>query len=285
MEVWQEKFEEEEQFKGISGAKLASPTCPYCYGTGYIKLSSQQFSREDICQCVIENKRKYSVEQQVKQIFGKGQLSMTLANYDPGNKEENIAIHEGCVNYVENFPTFFDEGIGFILEGNAGSGKTHLAVGTLMAIIKRWSLTSTFERRRLQAIAISVPELFQLARERFNNPNIENVISTIMRADICLIDDIGAEKTADKDLQNVSWVTEQLYIILNYRINNNLPSLITTNHTTREISNKFDDRVSRRIVAKSATIWKPVRISKYLRPKKDYSDLLARPTKFTRGAS
>ena len=45
----------------------------------------------------------------------------------------------------------------------------------------------------------------------------------------------------------MSRVDEQLFLILDYRLNHNLPTIYTTNLNKRELASRVDDRVLRRL--------------------------------------
>jgi hypothetical protein len=45
----------------------------------------------------------------------------------------------------------------------------------------------------------------------------------------------------------MSWVDEQLFVILNHRLTQGLPTIYTTNLSQRELRERVDGRVSRRL--------------------------------------
>ena len=56
-----------------------------------------------------------------------------------------------------------------------------------------------------------------------------------------ILDDLGAEKPSD-------WVKEQLYVIINRRYENMLPTIITTNCTMNELKDRIGERTASRII-------------------------------------
>ena len=55
-----------------------------------------------------------------------------------------------------------------------------------------------------------------------------------------MIDDLGAEKTTD-------FVRQTLYYIVNEREQNELPIIVTSNYTLKDLAAKFDERISSRL--------------------------------------
>lgn len=263
----------EEAISGIDSIKYAYPKCEFCQGTGYVTIEDGgQFPLSQICGCVIENRRRHVAKIQIDKAFGLGKRSMTFSKYNPGNYKQNQQALQGCINYVKNWEAFRDAGIGFALQGTYGCGKTHLATATLISLVKKWSMA---DGQLLRPYSIATPLLFRLARERFENPKNEDVIAKAMNADILLLDDLGAERhNNSEDSANMSWVDEQLYTILDWRISNNLPTIYTTNCKASELARDFDPRVFRRLQTRTAAFWPIKEVPGTGIPDKKFTDLL-----------
>jgi DNA replication protein DnaC len=67
------------------------------------------------------------------------------------------------------------------------------------------------------------------------------LINKAETAPILILDDLGAEKISD-------WVREQLYIIINRRYENMLPTIVTTNCTTAELVERLGERTVSRLI-------------------------------------
>lgn len=115
------------------------------------------------------------------------------------------------------------------LFGDAGSGKTFLAA---MILKERW-------KKRLSGLFLSYPEfIFSIQTDYENKANLVNDYKTF---EGCLvIDDFGAEKMTD-------FVRQVSYLLINYREQNRLQTIITSNFTLDEIDSFIDRRVSSRI--------------------------------------
>lgn len=125
--------------------------------------------------------------------------------------------------YIENL----NESL--FLYGDSGSGKTFLSAMILKMIWKE-SGSGKF---------ISYPEfIYSIQTDYENNAG---TVDDIKKYQYCLvIDDFGAEKMTD-------FVRQISYLIINYREQNKLQTIITSNFTLDEIDKFVDRRVSSRI--------------------------------------
>jgi len=224
--------------EGLDVQSYADSLCPRCSGSGYISEDDGgALPRQHLCPCVLEGRRRAAADRRIIDLFGEGGARMTINTYQDGGIPENHTALECAKNYVQYWPKFREQGLGFALQGEAGAGKTHLATGTMIALIKRWDVRPFY---------MSVPEMLRLARKRFDDPQTADVMDRAMTADIYLLDDIGAEYHRG-GVEGMSWVDEQLFVILNHRLTQGLPTLYTTNLSKRDLSQRLDMRVSRRL--------------------------------------
>ena len=130
---------------------------------------------------------------------------------------------------------------GLMLVGPYGCGKTHLAA----AILHRCA------ENGLPGMFVVVPELLARIRTSFrtNDGKAEEIIDAAKTSKLLILDDLGAEKTSE-------WVTEQLYMIINYRYEHMLPTVITTNNTGAEL----EQELGRRTLSRLAEMTRPVKI-------------------------
>lgn len=225
-------------FEGLDVQAYANPDCPECGGIGYIaEEDGGALPRQHLCSCVMEGRQQAAAQTRIESLFGKGGARMTISSFKTGGIEENELALACAKNYVQHWPRFQEAGLGFALQGPPGCGKTHLATGTLIALIKRWNI---------RPFHLSVPELLRLARKRFDDPMTADVLDRAMTTDLYLLDDIGAEYHR-MGADGMSWVDEQLFVILNHRLTQGLPTIYTTNLSQRELRERVDERVSRRL--------------------------------------
>jgi len=116
-----------------------------------------------------------------------------------------------------------ERGENLILYGaHYGTGKTHLAAAILNRHIDQGE-TGVF---------CNVPDLLRRLRATFSQDARESehrVFSSIRGAGLLVLDDLGKEKWSP-------WVEQTLYDIINYRYIHELPTVITTNLSLKELA-------------------------------------------------
>ena len=233
----------------------ANPQCPVCHGTGLKRIWDEHMGvqRDAFCKCIFINQRRAVAELRARNLFGSRWKEFTFSTFQTGGDAGNEQVLQAAKNYVDQFPQFFAKGYGIGLSGKARSGKTHLVTATTISLIKRWGIRPFF---------LSVPRMMRIEKERFSNPDLKSPIEAATTADVCVLDDLGAEysKQAARVDQNLSWVEEQLYLILDERIKKSLPTLYTTNLSEGELGVALQERVYRRLqeVTISTYILNPV---------------------------
>lgn len=137
-----------------------------------------------------------------------------------------------------------------VLCGNTGCGKTHLAV----AMIKNAFINDI---NRLLDVDLSgrtppivkrimfkpVPDLLLEIRQSFRadaQQSEEAIISKYCDAGLLILDDLGSEKTSEYSITT-------LYIIIDRRDRELLPTIITTNLSQKEIEEKLGARIASRL--------------------------------------
>ena len=121
---------------------------------------------------------------------------------------------------------------GLFITGPIGSGKTHLVSG----------IYNELKRLDQEVLFFVVPDLMEQAKaDMFGEGAGRDVFAKAKKAKILILDDLGAHNYTP-------WVINQLYTLFNYRMNNNLITIITTNLTLEEIDYKLDERIASRIL-------------------------------------
>ncbi len=144
-------------------------------------------------------------------------------------------------DYIKNY--FKDRKKGIYLTGNFGSGKTYLIS----------ALFNELAKEKVNSAIIYFPEFLRSLKSSFVKSEIGNTYDDkfeyIKKIPLLLIDDIGAE--------NLSlWARDEILgTILQYRMEENLPTFFTSNLTLEELElhleltgNKVDKIKARRII-------------------------------------
>ena len=149
-----------------------------------------------------------------------------------------------AIKYLKNFYDNYSKGKkykGLYLNGNFGCGKTYLVS----------ALFNELAKKNIHSTIIYFPDFLRSLKASFGNieENYEERFDTVKKSPLLLLDDIGAEKLSD-------WARDEvLGVILQYRMEEHLPTFFTSNLSLKEledhlnISNKSDDKVkARRII-------------------------------------
>jgi len=145
----------------------------------------------------------------------------------PGVRE----AYEVARRFAENVAGLSsDEPRWLLLMGGYGTGKTHLAA----AVAHCWLAAG-------QSVFFAVvPDLLDHLRAAFapsSEVPYDEMFDTIREVELLVLDDLGAEN-------GTAWATEKLFQLINYRYNEGLPTVITTN---QQLHTRMDERIRSRL--------------------------------------
>lgn len=144
----------------------------------------------------------------------------TFANYD-GQDELKEQIKKSAVS-----------GRSIMLTGLIGTGKTHLAISSARLLIK-----TEFEKSE-QLLNLKITTISEMQSAILDKVK---TIDDYKRAEVLIIDDLGAEKDGD-------WINSKIFELINYRYMQELPTIITTNLNGKELAERIGQRTVSRIV-------------------------------------
>jgi DNA replication protein DnaC len=225
-----------------SSGGSAEPTyrCPICRDAGFYRLDvpvgHPQFGEVQKCSCrkEIEEGRK---TQQLLALSNLHMMSdLTFETFD-----KNVPGVEAAYQAARQFADAPDGWL--LLKGPIGSGKTHLAIAIALEIIRRWDTPVLF---------MVVPDLLDHLRSTFDPANgvgYDERFEQVRTSPILILDDLGTENATP-------WAREKLYQIFNYRYNEHLPIIVTTNAELRpgaasgknSPSGTIDERIRSRLL-------------------------------------
>jgi DNA replication protein DnaC len=217
---------------GFHADEYATPDCPHCNGTGR-KKEGNDLTSYSICPCVLLAIRQKTADLIIKKNFPKRAQKMSLANFNTGGIVQNERALKVARNFFNNWNQAKENGwvIGFF--GQPRSGKTHLAISIARACTKRYLVRPQF---------LNLPEALRTERERYSNPDLPSALEAAKTAELLILDDLGAEyEKASNEQGRVSWLTEQLYSLLEARYMNQLPTIYTTNLTPGDMEARYSE--------------------------------------------
>lgn len=215
---------------------LSIGVCPKCQGAGYfvldVPVDDPQFGVLMTCECK-QTEKDYRAAEELRRMSNLDDFgTKTFETFDetvPGVKDAYVSARE-YANYPKGW---------FVLFGNYGCGKTHLAASIANVVLKRHT----------RLLFTNVPDLLDHLRSTFG-PNSETGyderFETIREVPLLVLDDLGTENTTP-------WAREKLYQIVNHRYNAKLPTVITSNREPMNIearifSRMFDQQLSKTLV-------------------------------------
>ena len=180
--------------------------------------------------------------------------SKGFENFEPGplGKEASKIIKE-IKAYASSFVDLRRRNNWALFTGGYGLGKTHLAVSAFREAAVQWAYHIAEKSgnpfypgrpdigRSFHFITSS--DLIQEIRDSYDSGLIteEATLSRYKRSYLLLLDDLGTERASD-------WQKEKLHLILNYRYNHLLPTIITTNLDSEDLQGQITQRLLDRII-------------------------------------
>ena len=139
----------------------------------------------------------------------------------------------------------FLAGESLYLWGPTGSGKTHLAVALMREDwIAKPSQRPTFVK--VPPMLLEIREVFSVSSERSSTDSRSerSIIDRYATADLLILDDVGTEKISD-------WAIQTLAVIVDKRYSEMRRTLVTSNLSLEELSDRIGDRTAARLAGMS----------------------------------
>ena len=140
------------------------------------------------------------------------------------DNERNMRI---CKKYAEQFEQMKEKNQGLLMLGNPGTGKTFAA-----SCIANYLLDHKY-----RVVMTSLVKLISMIQDSYGESE-ERIIEKINRAELLIIDDLGAERGTD-------YAIERVYNIIDSRYRKKKPMILTTNLSLQEMKSTNDMRLAR----------------------------------------
>lgn len=209
--------------------------CDICRDTGWIQ--GEKGSKKCVCS------RKEVVDRMWK-AYGVNPAKVKKINdYKTHDKVTQLA-RDRAVDYVYDFANTKSSDNNWIcFLGQPGSGKTHLAI----------AIGATLLSQNIQVVYMPYTEVTQeLKGNAIDIQKYTKLSNRYKFAEVLLIDDLFKDKVRSGEI--VGKLTEvdmkHIYPLLNYRYNNNLPTIISSECTPQMLL-ELDDALGSRILEKA----------------------------------
>lgn len=219
----------------------AAADCSICSGKGRLKTGPGR-SQWAVCPCAIGGQQREVAKRVIKSSFSARAQRMTFETFQAGDFPQNERALLVARNFVDNWPRAQEHGWVFGFYGQPRSGKTHLGVAIAQACIRSFNI---------RPLLLNLPKALREERERYSDPTLPSPMKQAQTADLLILDDLGAEyERQGDDPSRVSWITEQLYAVLDERFMNNRPLIFTTNLSPSDMERRYKNEAWRRVYSR-----------------------------------
>lgn len=221
---------------GVSEEYFSVPyTCPLCQDTGYVENKR--------CQCLDRLLKQLAYQQ----LGGTGDKDYSFSNfsldfYSPSPlpngtvpRSHMSQVKNYCVEYVRRFSPTGSPSLLFM--GGTGLGKTHLSLAIAGEVI---------EKNYGVVYASAQNLLARLESEHFTNGirdeenEDQSYLSMVLQCDLLILDDLGTEFLNQ-------FISSMIYNIINTRLIEHLPCIISTNFSLPELTKRYSERLVSRL--------------------------------------
>lgn len=158
--------------------------------------------------------------------------SMTLESYSKSIGDQDV--YYAIMTWLKNAEENISSGTGLYLFGGTGIGKTHLAIGLLKDVVAKLPISGYY---------IPATTYLEMMYDELNNDGSlpeeyeSPYTSKYLRAiyDVVILDGLGDENDTDFTRRSIT-------NLLNQRINNNLPTIITSLYNPKKLSLRYGER-------------------------------------------
>ena len=173
----------------------------------------------------------------------------TFDNYKPTNQSQYDA-HKKAKWYAENFKDLSIKGEwnSLLFQGSYGIGKSHLAHAIAIRV----------KEQRKKVVYADTPMLMKKIKSTYGKFKESEIVifKNIEKADLLVLDDLGAEYVKSKDGEE-SWAVDTLFTIIGSRVDK--PNIFTTNYDSAGLAKKYGVHGGR-IVSRMMKGTKPIKM-------------------------
>ena len=207
-----------------------APICSKCGGNGYVGTTMCECLQE---LCRQEQKKELSVLSGGKESFSQFRLDYYSDQYDPkyGASPRDIMklTYEKCYRYAS---TFTENADNLIFIGGTGLGKTFLSA----------CIAGQVANKGYSVMYETASRLFnKLEQAKFTGSEEARAqVAKYYACDLLILDDLGTEMPSQ-------FVTAALYSLLNERLLDGKPMVISTNLNVDEMARRYSPQIASRI--------------------------------------
>ncbi len=192
------------------------------------------------CKCAAEEKERHEAEMRelnrinhINLLRSEAFRDIPAAAWRFDNAPVMTAQLVKAKEYAEKWDDFRREGIGLLLFGNVGTGKSYAAGCIANALIERM----------ISVLYVDMTDVVGRMQGNFGADR-DSYLKRLTRPDLLILDDLGAER-------NTSYSKERVFDVVNRRLLSHKPMIITTNislSAMQKATDLYDRRIYDRIL-------------------------------------
>jgi len=150
-----------------------------------------------------------------------------VAYLKDGDDKIRIKINPFIKQFINNAQNNLKNGIGFIINGPTGRGKSLTSMKIIMNLVDKG----------YKCYFTTVKNFLDIIKSSWNEENDKDLLNYIYNCDFLVFDDLGVE------LHKTDWTLTELDSLFRHRYYKKKPTLITTNSTLEKLKAQYAQRI------------------------------------------